>query len=588
MFSKAKDRIFAALLFLCLIPIVLVSLVNYHAAKKALFEQYSTNIREHMRRLDDQLSLYSMVGQRELDKLAEKLSAPINSGKLIMPPGRGHPPSTPTAETAAVLEAFTEIQKKHANSRNICLIGIDGTSLFLLPKNGGSESDPRGWDVYHHTLRDGQGHFHIMKSDGREGESWWTSRLIKDDQGRLFGVLAIEWNAKQINKWLQKDIRPTNTTLLIFSRGNMLLFGDKDGTDREDWTGQEYSSVLQALQEGTGKEVIPFIHGNEEMHLFHYTSPVSGYTYVELLPNSAIDQQLNPLKEIFWVVTILVVLLAVIITRRVAKWIDRPIRSLVEATEALQQGDFSIRVKKHGLQEISQLEDKFNQMASQLQTLIQRERDYMQTGLDQIVRSFYLAVEMKDPYTAGHSERVTEYALIIYDHMDERKKAEFSRDDLRFAGLMHDIGKVAIPDRVLLKDGKLTDEEYELIKLHASIGANIVNQIVSLAHVSPGVRHHHERWDGRGYPDRLAEKDIPLMGRILAVADTFDAMTSTRSYRKALSMEEAHAEILRCASTQFDPEIVQVFSKAYKAGCFHRSKLPSYTNQSDLPAAAQA
>ncbi|MEJ8546119.1 HD domain-containing phosphohydrolase [Brevibacillus borstelensis] len=588
MFSKAKDRIFAALLILCLIPIILVSLVNYHAAKKALFEQYSTNIREHMRRLDDQLALYTVLGQQELDKLEQKLSAPINSGKLIMPAGSGIPASNPNSEAAAVLAAFTEFHKKHASSRNICLIGKDGSILSLLPKKGGSKSDPRNWDVYHHTLMNGQEQFHIMKSEGREGESWWTSRLVKDEQGKLFGVLAIEWNAQTITKWLQRDIRPTNTTLLIFSKGNMLLYVDESGVDIDSWTEEEHATVLRAIHENAEEEGVPFISGKGNTHLFHYTSPVSGYTYAELLPSSTIDRQLDPLKEIFWVVTILVLLLVVIITRRVAKWIDRPIRSLVEATEALQKGDFSIRVKKHRLQEIAQLEDKFNQMASQLQTLIEREREYMQTGLDQIVRSFYLAVEMKDPYTAGHSERVTEYALIIYDHLDDHKKAEFSRDDLRFAGLMHDIGKVAIPDRVLLKDGKLTDEEYELIKLHASIGANIVNQIVSLAHVSPGVRHHHERWDGRGYPDRLAKENIPLMGRILAVADTFDAMTSTRSYRKALSMEEAHAEILRCSSTQFDPEIVHVFSEAYKAGCFHKNKLPASANQSELPAAAQA
>jgi len=183
--------------------------------------------------------------------------------------------------------------------------------------------------------------------------------------------------------------------------------------------------------------------------------------------------------------------------------------------------------------------------------------------LDQIVRSFYLAVEMKDPYTAGHTERVTEYALIIYDHMDQADRQLFSRDDLRYASLMHDIGKVAIPDHVLLKNGRLTREEYEQMKRHSSIGADIVEQIESLAHVSPGVRHHHERWDGYGYPDRLKGEKIPLIGRILAVADTFDAMTSTRSYRKAMTVTEAYEEILRGSHSQFDPSIVSAFQQAF-------------------------
>jgi HD-GYP domain-containing protein (c-di-GMP phosphodiesterase class II) len=242
---------------------------------------------------------------------------------------------------------------------------------------------------------------------------------------------------------------------------------------------------------------------------------------------------------------------------------------LVSATGALRQGDFSIRVPIHDIEEIQQLEKQFNEMAGQLQELLSREREYVKKELDQIVRSFYLAVEMKDPYTAGHTERVTEYALVIYDCLQE-KPTEFSRDDLRYAGLMHDIGKVAIPDRVLLKEGKLTQEEYELIKLHASMGADIVEQIESLGHVSPGVRHHHERWDGKGYPAGLSGEAIPLMGRILAIADTFDAMTSTRSYRKAITAEAARDEIVRCSGTQFDPELVEVFCKAFENGLFEK------------------
>ncbi|QQE74523.1 HD domain-containing protein [Brevibacillus composti] len=431
MLMKVKDRIFVALLFLCLVPILLVSLVNYHAAEEALFEQYAANITEHLQQLDDRQT---------------------------------------------TLEAFGEWSRQVDNPVSPTLVMIFSKEKVLLyPRN--------------------------------------TSTL----------------------KWIIRD--------------------------------QDYASLLQLVHESGGKEVLLYSTSAGDMYLFSHISPYTGSTYVELLPVKEIENDLDPLKEVLFIVTILVILFAAIVAHQVARWFDRPIRSLIEATEALQQGDFTIRVEKHGMAEIAHLEDKFNQMASQLQVLIQRERKYMQAGLEQIVRSFYLAVEMKDPYTAGHSERVTEYALIIYDHLIE--KGDFSRDDLRFAGLMHDIGKVAIPDRVLLKEGKLTDEEYELIKLHASIGANIVNQIESLSHVSPGVRHHHERWDGRGYPDGLSGERIPLMGRILAVADTFDAMTSTRSYRQAMTLEEAHAEILRCSGTQFDPAIVYAFHRAFSSGACH-------------------
>jgi putative nucleotidyltransferase with HDIG domain len=194
------------------------------------------------------------------------------------------------------------------------------------------------------------------------------------------------------------------------------------------------------------------------------------------------------------------------------------------------------------------------------------QKELIQKGLEPVVLGFYLAVEMKDPYTAGHTERVTRYALAIYDQMGEEQKRQLPRDDLRYAGLLHDIGKVAIPDHILQKEGKLTDEEYEQIKRHPTVGANLVEQIETLAHVSPGVRYHHERWDGKGYPEQLKGEEIPLAGRILAVADTFDAMTSSRTYRKALSPQTALEEILRCSDTQFDPYVVAMFAEAYRKG----------------------
>jgi len=200
------------------------------------------------------------------------------------------------------------------------------------------------------------------------------------------------------------------------------------------------------------------------------------------------------------------------------------------------------------------------------------ETTLSENGLDQIVRSLYLAVEMKDSYTAGHTERVAQYALAIYDQMDESQKRMLPRDDLRYAGLLHDIGKVAIPDHILQKEGKLTPEEYEIVKLHPTTGADMVEQIESLAHISRGIRYHHERWDGRGYPHQLKGEQIPLMGRILAVADTFDAMISTRSYRQAVSAQTAYEEVLRCSRTQFDPQIVEYFKKAYEKGALQVKK----------------
>ena len=170
-------------------------------------------------------------------------------------------------------------------------------------------------------------------------------------------------------------------------------------------------------------------------------------------------------------------------------------------------------------------------------------------------------VEVKDVYTRGHSDRVSEYSLLIGEKLNlppEQMKT------LKIGALFHDIGKIGIPDAILLKTDKLTDDEYSEIKNHPSIGAHILSNASIFADIIPIVKHHHERYDGKGYPARLAGEDIPYLARIVAVADTFDAMTSRRSYRQALDFDYTTNEIERCKGTQFDPAIADIFLEILK------------------------
>ncbi len=166
------------------------------------------------------------------------------------------------------------------------------------------------------------------------------------------------------------------------------------------------------------------------------------------------------------------------------------------------------------------------------------------------------AVDAKDAYTCGHSERVA----LVGRHL--AVQVGLSEDDVEkvyMAGLLHDVGKIGVPESVLQKTGRLTPEEFEQIKKHPQIGARILADVKQLEGVVPGVLHHHERYDGHGYPAGLSGKDIPLFGRIICLADCFDAMTSSRTYRKALPLEVAMAEIRRCSGTQFDPALAEAF-----------------------------
>jgi HD-GYP domain-containing protein (c-di-GMP phosphodiesterase class II) len=172
------------------------------------------------------------------------------------------------------------------------------------------------------------------------------------------------------------------------------------------------------------------------------------------------------------------------------------------------------------------------------------------------VRSLVSSLDAKDPYTRGHSQRV---ALIGRRLAEELGLPEKDAQDIYLSGLLHDIGKIGIDDGTLQKPGKLTDEEFKAIQEHPMIGYNILVGLINLQAVLPGVRNHHESWDGSGYPDRLAEKEIPLMARILAVADSYDAMTSDRPYRKGLPLEKVESILRNGAARQWDPQVVDAY-----------------------------
>ena len=172
-------------------------------------------------------------------------------------------------------------------------------------------------------------------------------------------------------------------------------------------------------------------------------------------------------------------------------------------------------------------------------------------------------VDAKDLLTSKHSQRVSEYSVLIAKRFGF---SEEEQENLRKAALLHDIGKIGIPDSILNKPDRLTDEEYAIMKTHVTNGAEILKDFTLIDHVVEGARYHHERYDGKGYPDGLKGRDIPLYGRIIAVADAFDAMTANRVYRKRLPFADVLNELRNGRGTQFDPELLDDFLNAIESG----------------------
>jgi len=247
--------------------------------------------------------------------------------------------------------------------------------------------------------------------------------------------------------------------------------------------------------------------------------------------------------------------------------LSKPINQLAAASRAFARGEFSLRVKVRSSNELGELADTFNGMAGAIETQMAELRSAASENrelFDGTILALAKAIDAKDEYTRGHSMRVNEYSLIIARQLDLGPR---ETRDLHVSSLLHDVGKIGIDDAILKKPGRLSPEEYDVIKSHTVIGAAIMASIPQMKDILPGLRWHHERLDGSGYPDGLRGMQIPLMARIIAVADTFDAVTSSRSYQRTRNFDEGMELLLQLEA--LDAGLVEAFHRAYCVGEVH-------------------
>ncbi|HEY3203400.1 MAG TPA: HD domain-containing phosphohydrolase, partial [Thermoanaerobaculia bacterium] len=258
-----------------------------------------------------------------------------------------------------------------------------------------------------------------------------------------------------------------------------------------------------------------------------------------------------------------------------ARRLSRPIARLAQSTRAVTQGQYGTSVEVMGTAEIADLSENFNRMSESIKDAFERVQKAARENQELFIssiRALAAAIDAKDPYTRGHSERVARYASAIARELglpaEDVRKA-------RLSAILHDVGKIGIDDRIIRKPTALTDEEFELMKAHPVKGAAIMETIPQLADIIPGMRHHHEKWEGGGYPDGLRGEQIPMQARIVAVADAFDAMTTTRPYQKAMEVAYVLERLREMANKRFDPAVIEALVRSHEKGDLVGTVVPS-------------
>jgi putative nucleotidyltransferase with HDIG domain len=398
---------------------------------------------------------------------------------------------------------------------------------------------------------------------------------LKDINDNFTGMLAAVVSLETILRRLQDASVRGRTVFVVNHYGHIVAHPDKKnfvpGTDVT--ANSQLVAQIRALpQELRNTETVRFTakekNRSVEMIGTYSTFPEVNWAVVaqRSLKEARTDAGVTELNHQALAFVTVVVFAAILVGYFFAVGISGPVRGLAASTRAISRGEFHQRSPVRGAAEISELAENFNKMAGDIEEYIERLKEAAEENRELFIGSIRMlaaAIDEKDPYTRGHSGRVAKYSTLIGQELG-LSSAEL--DTLRISALLHDVGKIGVEDRVLKKPGSLTPEEFALMKQHTIKGANIMRPVSQLKEMLPGIELHHEHMDGRGYPYGMQGNQIPLMARIIAVADTLDAMTTNRPYQSAMDLEYALDKIKALTGTKFDAVVVNALDAAITAG----------------------
>ncbi len=397
-----------------------------------------------------------------------------------------------------------------------------------------------------------------------EGKSSRTVFLVSSPVQygpRFLGMLASVVDLQFLIKRLREISGGGLTPYVVDSQGRLVA-----AATPEFATGQQMKNleIVRTFVEGGNKAQVDETKefnvesGSERVEMLGTYSPVTSLDWAVVVqkPRREAYRGVYEMQRTERLLAILAVFLSVGVSIFAARRITNPLQVLTQSSRALAHGDFSQRVNLWSRTEIGELAQTFNTMSEELERFVEDLKRAAEENRALFMGSIQMlagAVDEKDPYTRGHSDRVTRYSLLI---AKELKLDATFMETLQVSAQLHDVGKIGIEDHILKKPGALTEEEFEVMKTHTTKGANILRPVPQLAEMLPGIELHHEALDGRGYPYGLQGDQIPLLARVIAVADTFDALTTNRPYQQAHTPEQALQIIKNLAGKRLDPECV--------------------------------
>jgi HD-GYP domain-containing protein (c-di-GMP phosphodiesterase class II) len=422
--------------------------------------------------------------------------------------------------------------------------------------------------------------------------------------GRFLGMIGSVVDLQFLIRRLQEVNRGGLTPYVVDSQGRLVAAATTDYATGQDMANLEI--VRNFVEQGGKAQMVAATRefstgGKRGIMMLGTYSPVTNLDWAVVVqkPRDEAYSGVFEMQRSARILALMAIALSIAISSYAARKITNPLSILTESSRAIARGDFSKRVTLKSRTEIGELADTFNTMTEELEHFVLDLKRAANENRELFMGSIQMlagAVDEKDPYTRGHSDRVTRYSLLI---AAELGLPEDFLEIVRVSAQLHDVGKIGIEDRILKKPGALTPEEFDVMKTHTTKGANILRPVAQLKDMIPGIELHHESLDGRGYPHGLKDEQIPVLPKIIAVADTFDALTTNRPYQQAHDPQDALRIIHSLSGKRLDPAAVAALDAIYSRGEIDIPRpfvpeptipapLPTAENSAEVVAVAQA